>query len=218
MRHSKQHGFSILGVILVIVVIIAAIGVWAMSGQTNTSTSTSSTADVLASSLISDSSTIKLAYDTLVVGGSSANTITFSPDPAATDNVLDPIKGAGLMKAPARAIREGATEPDGIWVYTKTLAAQVGTSQTDIAVVLAGVKDSVCKRVNFSVSGSEDIPSYTGKTTSASFVTGATAGNPNSSVALDFGNNGVAANGWTYGCVKGSGADQNLFFRVLQPR
>lgn len=215
-RRNRQRGFSILGVILVIIGIIVAIGVWTMAGQTNSNTATVSTADTLASALLNDSSTLKTKFDTLTIGLAASNpaVVTFVPGGTAPENMLN---GDPQPKVASQTAIDVAG-PNGIWVYTKTFNADgVGTAAADYAMVVAGVKDAVCKRVNNSLKGSETIPTYTGLTTAAAFVAGATLTNPNASVAIDFATHGLPNLGWSAGCISAGGvSDQNLFFRVVK--
>ena len=217
---NKQQGFSILAVILVIVAVIVAIGVWALSGQTNTSSSGNSTSDIQASSLVNDSGALKLAYDTLVINGSSASSIVFVPNTASTPgapNVLDPVNGVQLPKPNANAIKVGAGATEGIWVFNKTgfVGNGVGTASADPVVLVAGIKKTVCERVNNTLYGSTTIPVST-LATSAAATTGALSTSPTSTAAVDISAVAAAA-GWTSGCFTTvAGGEDNVYFRVLK--
>ena len=222
-NYKKQQGFSILAVILVIVAVIVAIGVWALSGQSNTSNSSTSTSDIQASAIVNDGASLKLAFETLVINGSSPSTLVFIPNTASTataPNMLDPTNGVQIPKPNAQAIRANAVAPEGLWVYNGTTfrGRNVGTNTAaDQVLLLAGVKDGICQRINNNLYGASTIPAVTTITTGAAFVTGATATAPTSTTAIDLSAN-TAVDGWQHGCISANGvADNNLYFRVLKP-
>jgi type II secretory pathway pseudopilin PulG len=217
-QHKKQQGFSILGVILFIVILIVAISVWALSGQTNTNNSGNTTADIQAASIGNDASSIKLAFDTLVINGATPSTIIFTPNvatTASTPNILDQTTGLQIPRPNVNSVRTAVAEPEGIWVYSKTLTGNnIGTSAADFAIVLAGVKNTVCERINFNLYGVATIPPVTTPTTGAGFVTGATVGAPTTTAAITL---PAGANGWSSGCISANGvADNNMYFRILK--
>lgn len=183
---KKQTGFSILAVILVIVAVIVAIGVWALSGQTNTSNLGNSTSDIQAASIINDSSSMKLAFDSLIVNGYSASSIVFLPNTASTGtapNMLEPTNGVQVPKPNTKAIKAGSIAPEGIWVYNPTgfkLVSLGGSTAAEQILLLAGVKKDVCERINNTLHGSTTIPNVALTATSDAFVTGATESSPTS--------------------------------------
>lgn len=213
---KKKNGFSILAIILVIVAVIVAIGVWAISGKTNTNNSGDSSNSIMASTIVNDSSSIKLAYDSLNIAGVS--NIIFVPNQSGANNMLDPVNGITAYKASAQAINKDQPEPMGLWVYSKTFGTTLGPSNPDTAILLSGVKDSICKQINKTLHGSDLIPEYGPATGAQFFVNGASATNPNSTTAIDL-NTAVGTRDltWDMGCIKPPGAiDQNLFFKVLK--
>lgn len=219
-RLKKKDGFSILAIILVIVAVIVAIGIWALSGESNTSSSSSSSAKISASAIINDSSSIKLAYDTLTINGASNTDIIFMPNVANKNNVLDTKDGISLPKASANIFKSDFVEPNGIWVMNKNFYSLKGSiGQPDTVIMLAGIKDTVCSQINNQQYGSTFIPTYPPFNNSEQFVQGATATNPNSNVQVDFSTGGTDTNSldWESGCIKGATAnDNNVYFRVLK--
>lgn len=216
---KKERGFSILAIILVIVAVIVAIGVWALSGESNSSSSQSTTSDVQASSLLNDTGSIMSQFDRLVISGYNADRIIFKPNENNAYNLLDPHTGVSAMRPPSGVIRGEAPAPEGIYVYTKTIKGnQIGTEKDDYAVIVAGVKASTCRRLNYSIYGSEAIPKFTSIASSAAFVSGATAADPTSTASIDL-TTTEAVIGWSKGCVASgsSDSDQNLFFRIMKP-
>ena len=219
LNYKKQQGFSILAVILVIVAVIVAIGVWALSGQTNTSNSGNSTSDIQASSIVNDASSIKLAFDTLIVNGSDATKVVFVPNTASTagaPNMLDPTNGIQAPKANTNAIRSGATAAEGVWVYNGTAfkGHTVGTTAADQAILLAGIKDTICQRINNTLYGKTEVPAITVTTPTAS----ATSLVPTTAAAVDLLTATPAGvpTGWTSGCIGTGTADSNFYFRILR--
>lgn len=218
---QKQKGFSILAVILVIVAVIVAIGVWSLSGQTNTSNASNSSSDILASSIANDGASIKLAFDTLVINGASPTSIVFIPPTTATTapNMLDVVAGIQLPKPNAKTVRQGSTVPEGMWIYApNTFSAKtIGSSSIDKLIVIAGVKDSVCQRINNTLYGSTTIPP-SGITDVNALFSDVTAANPTTMASsFSLATSTTTADGWTSGCLSTGGiADKNLYFKVLQ--
>ena len=213
---KKKNGFSILAIILVIVAVIVAIGVWALSGKTNSNNSGEGSNSILASTIVNDGSSIKLAFDTLTIKGVS--NIIFVPNQSGENNVLDPVNGITAYKASAQAINKDQPEPMGTWVYSKNFGTTISPSNPDTAILLSGVKDSICKTINKTLHNVDSIPEYGPATGANFFVAGATIANPNTTTAIDF-NSAVGTRDltWDTGCIKPPGAtDQNLFFKVIK--
>lgn len=214
---NRQGGFSILGVILIVVAIVGVLGVWAMSGQTNTSNSASSSQDVMGASIANDGSALKTAFDTLLINGNAATSITFVPGASSVTNMLDPTNGIQKPTPNANAVGN-TTYPQGQWTYqTGVKVMGIGTSATaDIVAVLPDIKDGVCQQINTRLYGSAAIP-VSGVAESA-FTTGGTAAAPTSANAVDM--SAVAGvNGWSSGCVSATGGTagaSNVYFRVLK--
>jgi hypothetical protein len=214
---NKQGGFSILGVILVVVAIVGALGVWAMSGQTNTGNAASSSADVMGSGIVNDGSAIKTSFDTLLVNGSSAANITFIPNTAGVGtNMLDPTSGIQKPTPNAGAFIN-STFPNAAWIYNGTTfkANGVGTAAADQTMFLLGVKDTICSQINSRLYGAGTVAPVS-TFVEATVAGAATAAAPTSAGAADL--TGVAAAaGWMSGCVTtAGGADHNMYFRVLK--
>jgi len=214
---SKQGGFSLLAIILVVVAIVAALGVWAMSGQSNTSSSAASSNSVTASSIINDSSSVKDAFDSLLVGGNVATAITFIPNTAGLTNMLDPT--TGIQKpTPSSSAVGVSVYPQGQWTYQTGLKIMnVGSSAAENALVLPDVKDAVCAQINSSMYGTGTATPVSGVAESA-FTTGGTALAPSSAAVVDM-SAVVGVNGWMSGCVSATGGTvgaSNVYFRVLK--
>jgi len=216
---KKESGFSILAIILVIVAVIVAIGVWALSGQSNSSNSQGTTSDIQASSALNDINIIASKFDSLVISGYNPERIVFKPNQSDPYNLLDPSTGVPVKRPPSGVIREDAAAPEGMYVYSKSIKGnQIGTEKDDFGIVLAGVKSSICKRLNYTLYGSENIPKLSGVANSAAFVSNATAVEPTTTATLDLAGNDAVV-GWTNGCVASgsSDSDQNLIFKIVKP-
>lgn len=211
----RKNGFSILGVILVVVAIIVAIGIWALSGQANTSEN-SANVKPLASAILNDSSSIKSRFDTILIDGGSANNVIFKPTVQDANNILDPNKGIS-NPSQGKALIDGVALPN--YVYNKNTNFTGLSGKHDIVIMLAGVKDSVCKEINSQVNGTTDIPVFAPIGDYYAFISGASASDPNSNVQLDM-TTAVATNGlnWSIGCIRGASTydGNNVFFRVLK--
>lgn len=220
---TNKKGFSVLAVLLIIIVLIVGMSAWMLSGQTNTeSILNNNTVEVQATSIVEDSNNIKLYFDSLVYNGTDPMSIVFQPNAVSAGgapNLLDPVNGIQLPKPLRSALRDGATVPDGIWIYTNNFQSSgIGTTNTDIAIFLAGIKDSVCERINFNLMGNTYIPKLNGaKTQSVQFFPGLTETNPNV-VLFKYGVNAIPTPNWNAGCFKAntSADGQNVFFRVLK--
>lgn len=216
---KKKQGFSILAIILVIVAIVVAIGVWALSGQSNSSNSQSSSAELVASSISNDSSSIKSRFDELVIGGANAERITFKPNVADSYNMLDTVNGLQQLRSPINAIRGESAIPEGIYVYNKKFKGnQIGSEKDDYAIVLSGVKATVCRKLNYVTYGSENVPKLSSVASAVDAVANATAADPNTAVSIDL-TSLDSVQGWTLGCIAtgSSDSDQNFFFRIVKP-
>lgn len=224
--NKKQKGFSILAVILVIVAVIVAIGVWALSGQTNTSSTGQSTNDIQSAAIINDGASIKLAFDTLITNGTSANNITFMPNISSSTNMLDPMNGIKVPIANKKALFDDqpVNPPYGLWIYNNNFK---GNSIGDITkpskvILLTGIKDSVCSRINQTLHGSTDVPPA-GFPIMETAITGASLINPNSVTEINLNTSPYAAPtaGWTAGCVATSNNDTkfsnfNVYYNILK--
>lgn len=232
-RLMKRNGFSILAVILVIVAAIVAIGIWSLSGQRRISNDNN--IDVQVSALINDSIAIQAAYDNLLIrNGVGSTSITFLPNTASTvaaPNILDPVTGIQVPKVNRSIIRDGTiTSVEGIWVFTHLISQPPGVGSSSelfpIArtegLMIAGIKDSVCKHINYKVNN------YTGTTPNRNegttgsvslYFGGTTVAKPLSAAVTPIVNGSMSAiAGWTSGCVKINPgvADNGVYFKILQ--
>lgn len=215
MKLIRKTGFSILAVILVIVAVIVAIGLWALSGSSNTSNSSDSATNIAVSSILNDSSAIKLQWDTLLINSADSNKIKFDPtDSTSENNVFNLNNGIAQPSVNSKVIREGAASPEGLWVYSKSLSVN-SNANPDNVIVLAGIKDTVCKELNKQINNSDTTPVATSMNFGSSYVLGATKSNPNTAVVVDFPSVGVTQQ-WNMGCIAGGTPDSNLFYRVLK--
>lgn len=221
--YNKEKGFSILAVILVIVAVIVAIGIWALSGQTNTSNASNRTNDIQASTLINDSVNIKLAFDKLVINGANSYSVVFIPNVASTataPNILDTVNGITLPKVNPNAIKLGAIVPEGMWVYNPNnfQGRLIGGTLGDVfdhTVVVAGIKKSICEKINYTLYGSNSIP-ILNIANSASVVTGATLAAPTTNAPTLI-SGLLEPAGWMTGCIgTNAGGDDNFFFKILK--
>lgn len=215
---KQQKGFSVLSILLLMVGVITAISVWTMSGQTNVSNTNNSTADVLAASIFNDSSSIKLSFDSLVINGASPSKIVFMPPGTMTSspNMLDVMYDIQLPKPNVNALKANSLAPHGMWIYAPNALSinNIGTNTSDRLAIIAGVKDSICKRINNTLYGLNSIPVSNIPSLEA-LLTDVTKENPTSS-SSGFTLTNIA-DGWTSGCIAVSNGivDHNFYYRVL---
>lgn len=231
-KNNKQKGFSILAVILVIVAVIVAIGIWSLSGQTNSSLASNNSTDIQASTIINDANSIKSSFDNITIteqknlytqiGSTISANIVFLPNTSSVPgalNVYDPVKGIAPITPNKKSLRENAVDPEGIWTHFQARFIGVGSlSGLDNSVGLVGIKDSVCKRINYNLHGSELIPTVpSGINIGADFLAGSSLANPNSSKFLNL-TTLTPITGWNSGCIGVPGKpDNNMFYLVLSP-
>lgn len=223
-KFNQQKGFSILAVILVIVAVIVAIGVWALSGQSNVSSTGNGSLDIQASSVINDAMAIQSSYDRLIINGNTFGSIVFMPNipSTATDpNMLDPMTGIQVPKVNSNIIRTGAAAPEGIWIYKMNFAVppKVGSKRTLPAIMLGGIKDNVCNRINYNLYGITTSPSRPSGSSIQSFLNGATVQDPNALSSVQLIDEAITGiDGWTSGCLKSSlaVADNGIYFKILE--
>lgn len=220
---KNNKGFSILAVILVIVGVIVAIGVWSLSGQSNTNTSSSSS-DIQAATIINDSISLKTGYDNLIINGANPDNITFIPNTPSTSsspNILDPGMGVPLPKIPTSSLRGNSSlpTPEGFWILHKGLNLKNLTPEVvgEHSFVVAGIKDEVCKRINYSLYGiaQVDYVNLTG-TMIIKGITGPAVEPDNPVSTWSVTPNPVFATG-NSGCIGHiSNPDRNLYFLIAK--
>lgn len=216
---KKKNGFSILGIMLVIVFLAVALATYLLSGKSNTSTTSTASSKLMASAVINDASSIQTAFDMkALMNGVSKSQITYTTD--GSSNSLLSVEHGGIEQptAPAGAIRKDATAPDGLYVYVNTAYAIPGSIRR--AIVLTGIRTDVCKEINNTLHGKEDIPPYIGAEKSNAVSVGATRTNPNTTHTLDLDYAGIKeghyARGWNAGCMTSTDTnDQNFFYKLL---
>ncbi|MCU6498205.1 hypothetical protein LPN04_10415 [Rugamonas sp. A1-17] len=221
MKINKKNGFSILAVILVIVAVIVAIGVWALSGQANTNDSSKS-ATIAASSIINESASIKLAFDKIIINGDATKqNVIYKPTVQDKANILDPTNGINLSNG-GKGLIDSVSITNYVYDKNALILGAGSNSKHDAVILLAGVKDAVCKEINAQLNGAaltDTIPTFGPVQDYAGFIAGASATDPNTSVQLDFSQAaGTNALNWSNGgCIRGANFydGNNVFYRVL---
>lgn len=158
-KYKQQKGFSIFAVILVIVAVIVAIGIWALSGQSNAQNNSDSTNDIMMSEIINGSSSIKLAYDKLVINGANPLEVNYSrSDEPDALNILDPLTGIEEPNVNLKAFIPGIIhfpgdnneEVDRItipWALIPFFQSNLYSGKKPI-IMLIGITDALCKKIN----------------------------------------------------------------------
>lgn len=218
-KKFKKNGFSILSVILVIVIVTVSIGAWAMSGENNVD-KLRGNADIIASSVINDGAAFQLSYDRLIANGATPAAIVSMPNVKSTPsapNLLDPDEGLEFKPVNKNMVRANADPLEGLWVYNPTgvALAGVGTAATDPVMLIVGLKDSVCRQINYNLYGSTTIPTFGSPAlpNPAQRVAGATITNLKSTYTFS----GGTARDWTKGCfATPTKPDWNFYFHILK--
>lgn len=221
LNYKNNKGFSLLAIILVIISVIVVIGVWSMSASPNISNNLNNGLDIQANNIINDSNAIKLSYDNLKNSGVDISTIVFIPNTDSTvaaPNILDPATGITVPTVDPKSVRVGAsTTVEGRWVYAKAFGAENVNGTRVNAIVIAGLKNDVCKRINYAITGSEFVPTRYSDIRDGVYVIGATAAKPMTSSGISIFNPVVIATNWKRGCVSTSNIvpDNNVYFLHL---
>lgn len=210
---KQQQGmiFALIAGALVVVAILMA--VLSSSGGSNSATA-SQTTSLLSTRLQNDMIPIKVTFDNLVMSGSAASTVTYIPNTAGTNNLLDPTSGIQMPVSDPTAFTN-TTFPNGSYIYQTGIKLNgINSAAAEIMIVAPGVKDGVCTQKNKSKHNLASIPASGAASTA--FTTGATAAAPSSVGAVDMSALAAIA-GWTEGCVSTTGGvDQNIYFFLLQ--
>lgn len=214
--NKKQKGFSVLAIILLVVAVVVAIGVWAMSGNSNNSSLSKKVADVEATSIIQNATKLQQAYDALRIEGYTKDTIYLTRTPALIGynrpgNIYNPTTGIPPIEVSSKALKDAASlnTSEGFWVYNNNVQTSgLGSSGVaQPAILLAGINDTVCSSINKILTGSTTAPKFdsgsiaTPPLLNAGNVTnGATKINPTSTTTLR-----VTANKISKGCFASNG-------------
>lgn len=163
--NKNQQGYSILSVILVVVVMIVAISVWSLSGQTNLSNNSNGNIDVQATSLINDGLAYKSRFNQYQLEGATQTSIAYLPggvtNTSTQFNLIDPNVGVPDKQVNTQLLNTSLSANEGYWVYLPYVATPLGKSISvndyERIIAVGGIKDSVCKRINYIISGTEMI-------------------------------------------------------------
>lgn len=216
----QKNGFSILAVILVIVVVIVAIGAWGLSGQSNSANNAKNSIDVQAANLLNDGLAFKNTYEKYKLQGVNQNNITYVPNTsntATTFNLADPTVGISIPTISSQIINSNPTTNEGYWAYLKFVATPLGRTMGgndyEKVMVVGGIKDSVCKRINYSISGNESIINLNG--TSDTLLSGISKTTPNTEDSIYF-PPGISIGYAGCGGRLAAQPDKNIFYVILQ--
>jgi hypothetical protein len=245
----KQRGIAVITMVLLVVTLLAVIGAVVATSRTTASSTSDQTARLMAAGIIDEGNMLKIGFDIMQAKGTSIDAITFGMKaPAAgIQGLFNLTTGTAVIQVPPP---DAAT---GTWMMARggTAAAAAGmatltgvTWPTDVAlatmspnpyyaVLLTGVKDSVCRQINSALRGystTGTIPSVTQAVPAAISVVAGNADENNSAAfsmagfsftgVVDTANVAVTAlNGYSV-CVKpaaGVGVDNNIYLNVVRP-
>lgn len=215
MSIKRKNGFSILTIILVIVAVTVAIGIWAISGNSNVGQLSSNTNDIKINAIFNEANNIKGQFDYLLTKGYDPRTIVYIPNVASTNsapNILDPVNGINIP-IPDTSLLNSTLSLKPFWVYNYNTGI-TGGSMT-MVIYLFGINDDICKRINYLLFGSPTIynaplnvnyysTSLSGFSSNYPMVTGTPSFPP-------------GPNGQHYGCFgKTTTPNQNIYYRALK--
>lgn len=241
--NKKQKGFSVLAIILTIVAIIIALGVWMISGNSNTTSLGSMSSNVEATNIINQATSLQSAYSILQSKGYTTNNILVindsqSPDYLKENNIYNPNSSIEVPIISPKAFHADLKSTEGYWVFNFkgiNIGGRANSNEPNAvypAVLIAGIKDSVCKSINQSIKNNPTIPEanpgVTGSIlTGAGDVTlGATKNLPISNINIYLDPMGMYGK-WSKGCFNANvlnqekdqivhAPDQNIYFHFLE--
>lgn len=209
-----------MSVILIIVAIITTISIWALSGQSNLSNNANNNIDVQASALIDDGVALKSMFNQYQIQGMPQLNIVYMPGLSNTEtqsNLLDPTVELSVKTPNAQIIRSNPAATDSYWAYLKYAATTLGLSidpnDYERMIVVGGIKDNVCKRINYILNGSETILNFGQR--DSSLISAVTKAVPYTNIAVYFPPVPGVQMG-TSGCGSSAYPDDNLYHIVLQ--
>lgn len=200
----KKSGFSILAVILVIVAVVVAVGVWAVSGESNVSNTSKLSTDIAIEGMLNDVNVLKGSIQEYTLKNGTTKPLDL------TDFTFD------RMKVNSKILRVGATANEGRVVINSSafFGSLIGQpSNPDTTILVGGLTDVACKKINQKIYGIDTIPTTTPTSaTSSSFVSASTKGFSFNDILLD---SFTGVGGWDKGCFNIRGlADNNVFFMI----
>lgn len=240
--NKKQQGFSVLAIILTIVAIIVALGVWMISGNSNTSSLGSMSSNVEATNIMNQAASLQSAYSILQSKGYTKDNILVINDPQSPDylkenNIYNPNSSIEVPIISPKAFHENLKSTEGYWVFNFVgvnvdgRTDRFNPSNVYPSVLIAGIKDSVCKSINQSIKNNPMIPKGDGVIDSRpigseGITLGATKKLPISTIKITLTNIGMYAK-WSKGCFNASivnqtedglekAPDQNVYFHFLE--
>lgn len=203
------------------VVIISAFSIWALSGNSNAKGSDDKN-KLYAASVINDGAKLKLAFDIQIINGGKVGKktdnqtkyITYTKvDTNNPYNMYGAKNGIKQFDMNNNIFRDDLPDGKGLFVYSGAyFKGNVGTNETDAAILLFNIKDSICKMINQINNGTDILPIFNGNINEQ----------PGSwDAALMYEEIDLtpisATSGWTSGCFNMNGVlDHSVYFRILK--
>lgn len=221
---SKQKGFSLLTGFILVIVLFGALAFFLAGRGINTTFGTTYANSTKVSNLVASSAYLRTGFDAVVLGGTSADAVTF--DGTATTGIFNMDSGAATKQAvdpSALAPKAVPLTTEGYWIYGKNAIDMTGVGgdvNGDFTVLLIGLKKGICQQINNSLNGTPvtTAPAVTG--TIAALVGAPTVLSPVSDLVITLGTpNIVVAGGNPSGCFETADADPSyVFIHTVYPQ
>jgi hypothetical protein len=220
--YQQQAGFIQAALLFGIALMTAILGGFALANRSPSSQTDTEQAKVNASVILKQGSDLRDGAQRFATDNGSdaiSSTMNFTDDASsglfevaaryASPQIM-PTSAFVTALVPSNVLPSAVTASDttqhaGHWFLNKGTAGNgLGTSDEDPMVVLPGLREEVCSRINRLLYGSSTIPTATGAMTAFTVM------------ASDGGISGVAAvSGWPEGCVITSDS-RYVYFKVIQ--
>lgn len=223
---AKQKGFSVLSGIILTIVMLGSLAFFLAGQGVNVGFGATYSNTARASSLLASAGYIGAGFDSVLLSGTTAGSVTFDSGSAgvfnpstggASPQTLDP----GLftdVSTPATAT-VAASGVHGYWIYRKNdiKLNGVGTASAEYTIVASGLKQSVCQQINSMLYGSSVVDVLA--KTEALLVGGTPSAGSNNTVsgtALDLSALGTSGRlNACYQTTEGSGPDKYIYIHTL---
>lgn len=162
---ARQRGFSILTGFILAIVMFGSLAFFLAGRGINTGFGSTYTNTSKVSALLASASYIATGFDAVTLNGTLPTAVLF--DSTATTGIFNPDSG-GASPQPLdpslfqlRAAGPSMGSLDGYFIYRKNgvILNSIGTGTGEYTIIVSGLKQAICEKINFNLHGSTTIPS-----------------------------------------------------------
>lgn len=251
---KRNRGIAVITMVLLVVTLLAVIGAVVATSRTTAVATSDQTARLMAAGVIDGGNMLKIGFDIMQAKGTSIDSITFGSNVPASgiQGLFNLQTGTAVVQIPPTdaatgvwmMARGGTTAASGgmatltgvTWPTTFAAGAATAVSANPYyAVLLTGIKDSVCKQINYALRGYDPAYGIPAITAAAPAPISTVVGNANENnsalldmTGFDFATPGVKdtsgvavmnLTGYSI-CFKpaaGAGVDNNIYVNIVKP-